>query len=421
MGPWMNRRHTLKYLSMAGLIPLAGNLEAAPKVNSTVKPVAKPEREYWVSLLVKIATPLLESLSNGDLKKSMPVECVPGNEASRRTVTYLEAFGRLMSGMAPWLELGSDDSSEGRQRAKLIELAQKSMKMAVDPQSPDYMNFTHNSQPLVDAAFLSLAILRAPKVLWHQLDETTQQQLVTAMKSSRVITPGYNNWLLFSAMVEAFLLFAGEQADEMRMDLAIRKIMEWYKGDGIYGDGPDLHWDYYNSFVIQPMLLTILEVWMKRDSSKVKTWELALTRAKRYANIQERLISPEGAFPAIGRSLPYRFGCFHHLGHMALYHQLSEGLKPAQVRCALSAVIHRMSEAPGMFDENGWLTIGFFGHQPDIGERYISTGSLYLCSVGLLPLGLPASDPFWVDAPADWTAKKIWGGQNFPADHAIAL
>jgi hypothetical protein len=29
----------------------------------------------------------------------------------------------------------------------------------------------------------------------------------------------------------------------------------WYKGDGFYGDGPDFHWDYYNSFVIQPMLL----------------------------------------------------------------------------------------------------------------------------------------------------------------------
>ncbi len=415
----MDRRKAFKFLSVAGLIPLAGKLEAAPKVKSAVKPVVVPEREYWVSLLTRIGTPLLESLSKGELKKSMPVECVPGNEASRHTVTYLEAFGRLLSGMAPWLELGPDDTEEGRQRAKMIGLAQKSIKMAVDPDSPDFMNFTKNSQPLVDAAFLSLAILRAPQVLWFQLDDTTRRQLVTAIKSSRAITPGYNNWLLFSAMVETFLMFAGEQADEMRMDLATRKMMEWYKGDGMYGDGPDFHWDYYNSFVIQPMLLTILEEWMKHDKSRTRTYDLALSRAKRYADIQEKLISPEGSFPAIGRSLAYRFGCFHHLGRMALSHQLSDNLKPAQVRCALSAVIHRMSEAPGMFDDNGWLKIGFFGHQPNIGEAYISTGSLYLCSVGLLPLGLPASDPFWADAPADWTAKKIWGGVNFPADHAI--
>ena len=76
-----------------------------------------------------------------------------------------------------------------------------------------------------------------------------------------------------------------------------------------------------------------------------------------------------------------------------------------------------MIEAPGTFDSAGWLTIGFAGHQPRLGERYISTGSLYLCAVGLLPLGLPTDDPFWTSPPADWTAKKIWSGQNINADH----
>ncbi len=417
----MDRRKVFKYLSVAGLMPLAGKLEASPAVKSVAKPVVVPERTYWVNLLTRIATPLLESLGRGELKKNMPVECVAGHEASRHTVTYLEAFGRLMAGMAPWLELGEDATSEGQMRGKMILLAQKSLKMAVDPQSPDCMNFTRNQQPLVDAAFLAHAILRAPQVLWHQLEDQTRQQLVAAMKSSRTITPGYNNWLLFAAMVEAFLLFAGEQADEMRMSLATRKMMEWYKGDGMYGDGPDFHWDYYNSFVIQPMLLTILAEWKKHDRNQNATYDLALTRAKRYADIQEKLISPEGTFPAIGRSLPYRFGVFQHLGQLALNHQLSENLKPAQVRCAMAAVIHRMAEAPGMFDANGWLTIGFFGHQPSIGETYISTGSLYLCSVGLLPLGLPPSDPFWADPPVAWSAQKIWGGNDFPVDHAIAM
>ena len=41
-------------------------------------------------------------------------------------------------------------------------------------------------------------------------------------------------------------------------------------------------------------------------------------RPRRYAAIQERLISPEGTFPAIGRSLAYSFGAFHHLAEMAL-------------------------------------------------------------------------------------------------------
>jgi len=411
----MNRRNAFKFLSILGLAPLAVRVQAST-------PVVPPEivdRKYWLKVLIKIADALLESLSRGELRKNMPVECKPGMDADRRKVTYLEAFGRLMSGMAPWLELGVDETEEGQLRKKYIALAQKSMKMAVDPQSPDFMNFTDGGQPLVDAAFLAHAILRAPNILWKQLDQTTKQQLITAMKSSRVITPGYNNWLLFSAMVEAFLLFAGEQHDELRIDLAIRKHMEWYKGDGMYGDGPDFHWDYYNSFVIQPMLVDILSELMKHSKKYEKTAETVIKRAQRYADIQERLISPEGTFPAIGRSLPYRFGAFQLLAQMALQHRLSEDLNPTQVRSALSAVIKRMIEAPDVFDSNGWLRIGFFGHQPNIAESYISTGSLYLCSVGLLPLGLPPSDSFWADAPTDWTSKKIWSGRDFKADHAI--
>ena len=411
----MDRRSTFKYLTLLGLLPLAGKLKA-----STVDLSPEiPDRAYWVKVLTRIGSPLLESLSMGELKKNMPVECRPGMETGRRNVTYLEAFARLMAGMSPWLELGPDESAEGQVRKKFILLAQKSIKMAVDPQSPDFMNFTQGGQPLVDAAFLAHAILRAPDVLWKQLDTTTRQQLVTAMKSTRQITPGYNNWLLFSAMVEAFLLFAGEQHDELRMDLAIRKHMEWYKGDGVYGDGPDFHWDYYNSFVIQPMLVDVLQELVKHRPNYESTFQTVVTRAKRYADIQERLISPEGTFPPIGRSLPYRFGAFQLLAQMALQQRLPDSLQPAQVRSALTAVIQRMIEAPGVFDSKGWLTIGFCGHQPDIAETYISTGSLYLCSVGLLTLGLPETDPFWAGAPMDWTAKKIWGGQDFPADHAL--
>jgi len=240
----MDRRSVFKYISLMGLLSLGNKLSAVPFIPAPVV----TDRKYWLKVMLQIATPVLESLSKGELRKNMPVECKPGKEADRRKVTYLEAFGRLMAGMAPWLELGIDETEEGQIRTKYILLAQKSLKMAVDPLSPDFMNFTQDGQPLVDTAFLAHAILRAPNVLWAQLDDLTKQQLVTAMKSSRVITPGNNNWLLFSAMIEAFLLFAGEQYEDSRMDIAFQKHLEWYKGDGIYGDGSDFHWDYYNRF-----------------------------------------------------------------------------------------------------------------------------------------------------------------------------
>src|SRR5206468_3207012 len=121
----------------------------------------------------------------------------------------------------------------------------------------------------------------------------------------------------------------------------------------------------------------------------------------------------------VGRSIAYRCGAFHLLAQMALLRQLPAPLTGPRVRSALTEVMRRTLEAPGTFDNAGWLTVGFCGHQPHLGENYISTGSLYLCATVLLPLGLPPSDAFWSGAAEDWTAKRIWRGEDAPADHAI--
>ena len=385
-----------------------------PALFQTAKAAPVSDRDYWIATLQRIAGPVLTSLSQGKLRANMPVEA-RHNVTDRKLYTYLEAIGRLLTGIAPWLEAGPGDGPEGDLRRRYADLARASIRSAVDPTSPDYMNFSHGAQPVVDAAFLAQAVLRAPTELWKKLDSATQSNLVKALRATRVIQPGFNNWLLFSATIEACLCRAGEDWDKMRVDYAIRQHEEWYKGDGLYGDGPALHWDYYNSFVIQPMLLEVLDAAPGWDTFRAPI----LQRARRYAAIQERLISPEGTYPAIGRSLAYRFGAFHVLALMALRKQLPDGVTPEQVRCALTAVIKRSMEASGTFDGNGWLTIGVCGHQPAIGESYISTGSLYLCSAGLLPLGLPREDAFWSGAAKKWTAQKVYSGEDLPADHAI--
>jgi hypothetical protein len=281
------------------------------------------------------------------------------------------------------------------------------------------MNFTRDRQPLVDAAFLVQGLLRAPRSLLAQIEGSTKLNLIAALESTRAITPPVNNWLLFAAMIEAGLQALGARFDPVRVEYAVRRHEEWYKGDGAYGDGPPFHWDYYNSFVIHPMLVDIaaaLSDWVPAVKEMAPRIE---ERAKRYAEVQERTIAPDGTFPPIGRSLAYRCGAFHLLAQSALRRALPDGLVPAQVRGALLAVIKRTLDAPGTFDDNGWLRIGFCGHQPGVGETYISTGSLYLCSVALLPLGLHWSDSFWSAPDAPFTQQRAWSGQPFPIDHAV--
>jgi len=413
-GSMMNRRDFLE-IAAAGAVTAPGAL--ADPARGPAPAGASSDREYWVSVLQRLADPVLTNLANGTLKARMPVEEAEG--AGRRPVTHLEAFGRLVAGLAPWLELPPDDSPEGRLRTRYRTLTQRALAQAVDPSSADFLNFTRDRQPLVDAAFLAQGLLRAPRALRETLDPTTRERLVRALESTRSIQPAFSNWLLFTATVEAGLAALGAWWDRVRVDYALRQHAQWYKGDGVYGDGPTFHWDYYNSFVIHPMLLDVLDACGHEAADWESMRPVVRKRAQREAAILERLISPEGTFPAIGRSLAYRFGAFHLLAQIALRRDLPEGLTPAQVRGGLTAVIRRSIEAPGTFDADGWLRIGFCGHQPGVGERYISTGSLYLCAVGLLPLGLPAADTFWSAPPRQWTSQQAWSGHEFPIDKAL--
>lgn len=378
-------------------------------------------RRYWISTLDKIAYPVLDALSRQQLKALMPVEQKGGN---RCYVTYLEALGRTLLGVSAWLEHDSDQEDEQKLIEKYRSLSLMSIDAATDPKSADYMNFgfEHGRQPIVDGAFLAHALIRAPKKLVDAMDARVKGNLAVCLESLRYGgKPSYCNWLLFSAMIETALYKLGRNWDAMRVDYAVRQMQTWYVGDGNYSDGPAYHWDYYNSYVIQPMLVDIImtvgHIYPEWEELK----EVVLARATRYAGLQERLVAPDGSFPVTGRSIAYRCGAFQVLAQMAYMEKLPETLKPAQARSALTKVIERTMEAEGTFDENGWLKIGLCGSQPSLGENYISTGSLYLCTAAFLPLGLSNDNEFWSGPEEMTTWQKAWSGMDIPADHAIKL
>ncbi len=410
----MNRRRFVRVAAAVGgaaaISPVAGAGQPAPGVAGT-------DRRAWLAQVDRVFGPVVRALAAGRLRATMPVE---SSGTGRAEVTHLEAVGRTLMGLAPWLDGSGGDAAEAALRREYVTLVRQGLDHGTRPDGPDRLNFDRGSQPLVDAAFLAQAFLRAP-ALWAGLGPDLQRRLVAAFLSSRVILPGFNNWLLFAATVEAFLEQAGEPTwDRMRIDYALRQHEQWYKGDGIYGDGAQFHFDYYNAYVIQPMLLDVLAACADERPAWQAMREPMLTRARRFAAIQERLIAPDGSFPAVGRSLAYRCGAFQGLAQAALRRDLPKDVPPGQARAALSAVISRTLDAPDTVDAQGWLTLGLCGHQPGVAETYISTGSLYLCSAAFLPLGLPPEDPFWTDAPRDWTGKRAWAGQPIPIDKALS-
>lgn len=381
------------------------------------------DRELWVDALYRMAAPVLRNMSEGKLQASMQVELSPSWDGRDRRVTYMECFGRLMTGLAPWLSLPDDETEEGRMRKQLRQWALKSYAQAVDPDSPDYLLWRKEGQPLVDAAFLAESLLRGYDALWVPLDSVTKRRYIDEFTRLRRVDPPYTNWLLFSSTVECFLRKAGAPSDTYRIVSALRKMEEWYVGDGWYSDGPAFAFDYYNSFVLHPMYVECLEVFT--DGGKHKIWNApacdfarARKRMQRYGIILERLVSPEGTFPVFGRSITYRTGVLQPLALLAWRGWLPQELPQGQVRAAMTAVIRHMFVGNHNFNENGFLVLGFNGRQPGISDSYTNNGSLYLASLAFLPLGLPADHPFWTDKPQSWTSKKAWEGEDFPKDHA---
>jgi hypothetical protein len=377
-------------------------------------------RDAWLVYMDRIARPVLSNLAEDKLKESMPVvlSLTTDDPESRRSAAYLEAFARTLCGISPWLGTGGGTAYENSLRNQYRDWAIQSISNAVDTSKKDYMTWS-GGQPLVDASFFALALIRCPW-LWENLEDNVQQNVIQAFLKTRNTIPVYSNWILFSSMIEAFFCKYGYPYDKVRIEYGIREFSQhWYVGDGLFSDGNHFALDYYNSYVIQPFLLDILDAVRGKDPS-YEWYRAELDKiTARYAEIQERSVNSDGSFPVYGRSIVYRGGAFHHLANMSLKKKLPAVILPEQVRCALEAVITKTLNAPNTFTDKGWLNIGLYGSQPGLADFYITTGSLYLCSAIFLPLGLPPDDPFWRNDDVMWTAGKVWEGVDTKGDHKL--
>src|ERR1700744_5663779 len=291
------------------------------------------DRKLWLTYMDKIARPVMSNFAEDKLKATLPVELSEriDNKESRTKASYLEMFGRTLSGIAPWLNLEGGDPAEVKMRDQYRKWALKALDNTTNPNSKDHLQWT-GGQELVDGSYVALALIRCPW-LWEHLDDKVKLQVADAIKQTRSTVPVYSNWILFSGMVEAFLSKYDLGDDPLRTEYGIREFTQhWYVGDGMYSDGMQFHFDYYNSIVIQPNLAVILQVANEKRKAYGSQLQQVKTIGQRYAEILERLISTDGSYPVTGRSIVYRAGVFHHLANIAYMKQLPAALPPAQVR-----------------------------------------------------------------------------------------
>lgn len=379
------------------------------------------ERNIWLRTMLKISDPVLVNLANDTLTKEMPYLKELDVNQKRKKFANLEAFGRVFNGIAPWLQLTIEKSDkEYELQEQYKQLASTALTNLVDPKAEDYVDFGCGPQCLVDAAYLCQGILRYPS-FEKSLAEETKLNLVLELKKTRKYPVAENNWLLFASTLEATLLSLTNQCDLKRLNIGVKKfIKNYYVGDGMYGDGQEFFLNYYNSYVIHPMLTDVLKVAVANNLSIKKYYSVQIVRQQRYLELLERLVSPQGTYPVLGRTITCRLGAFHSMAQSVLQKNISENLSYGQLRCAMTALLKKQFDDSNFnFTENGWLKVGFTGEQFSLAEEYINIGSSYHTCTFFLPLGLPHSDSFWTSEPQEWTNLKIWQGEDSSKDKAL--
>ncbi|GAA1992088.1 DUF2264 domain-containing protein [Catenulispora subtropica] len=253
------------------------------------------------------------------------------------------------------------------------------------------------TQPAVEAANLAFGLALCRQQVWDRLDERTRERLADWLRHHASLTVWDSNWLLFTAIPEAFLNSVGVDMPGGHGAENVERVESWYLGDGWYNDGPPppegtgRNIDHYNAWVIQPFLWQ----WYRLRGAVEEGWRVERFRERlaAFAATNALLFAPDGAPLHLGRSLTYRHAVLGGLWAAAL-----EGLDRGVARSIGGSTLRYFdrlgvdgSEPPSL----GWSAAEFL---PSV-QVYSGPGSPYFAGMGFLGLVAPATDPLWAEGP----------------------
>ncbi len=309
-------------------------------------------------------------------------------------VDGLEAFARLAAGWGAWLRHPANPAEltfHGR-GMNLEQLLRQGLLDGTNPASPRtyWGAFTHMDQRIVESADLAVAVWLSRDRVFNRLNAAEQAQIIAWLAQVDDHGTYPDNWILFTAVTQAVRLRLGYPAPEAELDERLRQVSEFYRGDGWYVDGLADEFELYNAWMFNWHFL--LWAWIDGDR-RPELRDQVLARARSFGAGFPHFFGANGAYPAWGRSLVYRFAA---LAAAATGHLL--GVAPADpggLRRLSSGCLRYFFEH-GLFDPDAhFVRQGYHGAFPPAGEPYISPGSPYWCSHGLFALTFGPEDSFW--------------------------
>ena len=256
------------------------------------------------------------------------------------------------------------------------------------------------TQPAVEAANLAFGLALCREQLWDRLDEAVRAPLTDWLLHHARLRVWDSNWLLFPAIVEAFLGSVGVGVPGGRGAESVERVESWYLGHGWYNDGPPAepgrNLDHYNSWVIQPFLWQWYR--LRGEAGPAGRTARFQDRLRAFAATNALLFAPDGAPLHQGRSLTYRHAVLGGLWTAALAGV--DPLPPGSLRALAGRTLRyfdRLGADGGTPPALGWAGPEFLPAT----QVYSGPGSPYFAGMGFLGLAAPADHPLWAAEPAE--------------------
>ncbi|KAJ2912957.1 hypothetical protein MD484_g7452, partial [Candolleomyces efflorescens] len=303
----------------------------------------------------------------------------------------LEGFARPLWGLASLLKGGG--LYEGSKRWV------DGLKNGVDSGSPEFWGYMRDKdQRMVECSPIGFFLASCPKETWGSYSEGERGKLEAWLNVMNEKEMPNTNWLWFRVFANLGLKKAGStkyNAERMKADLD--HLDTFYIGEGWSRDGPEgvVQLDYYSSsFAIQFAQLVYSKLMREEDPVRSEEYR---NRAVKFALDFVHYFDEEGRAIPFGRSMVYRFAMSSFWGALAyadvdlpapLTWGIIKGLQLRNLR-------YWAREAPGAYNKDGTLTIGFNYPNMNLTENYNSPGSVYWCCKSFITLSLEDDHPFW--------------------------
>ncbi|MBY7962947.1 DUF2264 domain-containing protein [Vibrio fluvialis] len=268
-----------------------------------------------------------------------------------RDVDSIEGVTRLLPLLSSWQGV----IPKGKERDEVLSFIRSAVINGTGTES-GWGRPTDNSQLLCEAADVAIALWISKEDIWDKFSTHEIHQVSSWLESCVKCRFPENNWLLFKLIIEAFLV-SNERMESVTMCDYEKIKRNLYLGDGIFLDGKNGSFDYYNNWAFIYSLFWIDQILPTFDRTFInEVIEKAACRCS-------YMLGSQSLPPFFGRSIIYRLA--HSCPLFA--HASISGNSDLSIRVLKDN--YRFFTSKGAF-RNGRLSYGYFGDAPSYLDDY---------------------------------------------------